>query len=282
MDINKDVEENIMEYQDMVVIFVDILGTRNNTEFVDKLKIHRIFHEEARRNENRKHNHVIYDRKVFSFSDCAYYLYYYKEGIEEYRKDKMKLLQVAMTNTSISMLSIFEAGYLVRGGIAYGSAYLDELGFFGPAIEKAYEIESKIADIPIIMLEPNLGREFSEWEKVNTDFEQIKHFYFDKPWVVENYGNKFFMNPFFQIEAGAPTIQIGDSLIEIESLKQSLLDKLETDKIKYKQKQVKEEAIAKSSVYDKLDWFEKYVKNRHNMLLPEHAEGALTLIVSGD
>jgi len=29
------------------------------------------------RNENRKHEHVIYDRNVYIFSDCAYFFYYY-------------------------------------------------------------------------------------------------------------------------------------------------------------------------------------------------------------
>lgn len=271
-----------MGYQDMVVIFVDILGTRNNTEFADKLKIHRIFHEEAKQNENRKHKHVIYDRKVFSFSDCAYFLYYYKDGIEEYRKDKMKLLRVAMANTSISMLKFYEAGYLVRGGIAYGDAYLDELGFFGPAIEKAYEIESNCADVPIIMLETALGEEFSKWEEENEDSEAIKMLYFERPWVVEKFEDKYFMNTFIQVEANAPQIQIGTSLIEIESLKQSLLSKISKDKDKYRQTKSDDKKGRKSTVYEKLEWFENYVSTKRNRLYPQYAEGAISMIVTGD
>ena len=38
-------------YRKMVVIFVDLLGTKNNKRFEDKFFIHRLFHGEARTNE---------------------------------------------------------------------------------------------------------------------------------------------------------------------------------------------------------------------------------------
>ena len=87
------------------------------------------------------------------------------DGIEETRKDNMKLLQVAMSNTSISLLRIINAGYLVRGGIALEKAYLDKLGFSGPAVEKAYSLENNYSDVPMIALPPELGKQFYEWEE---------------------------------------------------------------------------------------------------------------------
>lgn len=51
-------------YEKMVVIFVDLLGTKNNKKYDDNLFIHRLFHSEVKANENRKHEHVIYDRNV--------------------------------------------------------------------------------------------------------------------------------------------------------------------------------------------------------------------------
>ena len=163
----------MIEYQKMVVIFVDLLGTKNNEKFEDKYLIHRLFHSEARSNEERNLGHVIYNRKVFSFSDCAYFFYYYKEGIEEHRKNDMKLLQVAMHNTSISLLRILNAGYLVRGGITFGDAYFDELGFFGPAVEEAYGLESNYADVPILAINSELGKKYCTWENSETDLELV-------------------------------------------------------------------------------------------------------------
>lgn len=40
-------------YQKMVVIFVDLLGTKNNKEFEDKFLIHKLFHSEIKINEER-------------------------------------------------------------------------------------------------------------------------------------------------------------------------------------------------------------------------------------
>lgn len=70
-------------YRKMVVIFVDLLGTKNNTNFQDKYLIHRLFHGEFKTNEKRNASHVAYDRKVYSFSDCAYFFYFYKDSVEK-------------------------------------------------------------------------------------------------------------------------------------------------------------------------------------------------------
>ena len=56
--------ENENMYRKMVVIFVDLLGTKNNKRFEDKLLIHRLFHEEVKTNERRNMGHVIYDMFV--------------------------------------------------------------------------------------------------------------------------------------------------------------------------------------------------------------------------
>lgn len=56
--------ENENMYRKMVVIFVDLLGTKNNKRFEDKFLIHRLFHEEVKTNERRNMGHVIYDRKI--------------------------------------------------------------------------------------------------------------------------------------------------------------------------------------------------------------------------
>lgn len=158
-------------YSRMAVIFIDLLGTKNNKEFRSKYYIHRLFHEEAKKNEKRNPEHVVFERRVYSFSDCAYFFYYFKDGKEHSRKDEMKMLQVAMYNTSQSILRILNAGYLVRGGVALGDAFIDELGFFGPAVEEAYKIESEYADVPMVALTPELGNEYCDFEDNETVFD---------------------------------------------------------------------------------------------------------------
>lgn len=269
------------KYEKMVVIFVDLLGTKNNKEFEDKYLIHRLFHSEARTNEERNLNHVIYDRKVFSFSDCAYFFYYYKDGIEDNRKNDMKLFQIAMFNTSISLLRILNAGYLVRGGIAFGDAYFDELGFFGPAVEEAYGLESNYADVPMIALSPELGATYCEWEDSETNMELINWLMVSRPTLVEVDSGKYFLNLFYQLEAATSSLQLEYETVELEEIKRKLFEVIARDKAKYKDIKKSNEK-KKSSIYEKLDWFEQYLRTKHNRLNPDIVQGAFSAIYRVD
>lgn len=268
-------------YSKMVVIFVDLLGTKNNKRFEDKYLIHRLFHGEAKTNEQRNLNHVIYDRKVYSFSDCAYFFYFYKDGIEDSRKDDMKLIQIAMSNTTVSLLRILNAGYLVRGGITFGEAYFDELGFFGPAVEEAYGLESSYADVPMVALSPQLGKKFYDWEESETSMEMVNLMMTSRPMLVEKENEKYFLNIFYQLETFSPVLVLEEDYVELNQIKSNLYNVISRDKEKYKDKQVSQEK-RKASIYEKLDWFEKYLNTKHNRMKLDLVSGAYSGIVTGD
>lgn len=268
-------------YRKMVVIFVDLLGTKNNKRFEDKFLIHRLFHGEVQMNEQRNLDHVIYDRKVYSFSDCAYFFYYYKDGTEEHRKDDMKLIQRAMHNTTISLLRILDAGYLLRGGITFGDAYLDELGFFGPAVEEAYGLESSYADVPMIALSPQLGKKFYEWEESETSMELVNLLMTSRPMLVEKESDKYFLNIFYQLEAFSPVLNLENECVELEEIKRNISRVIMRDKEKYKDKQATKEK-RKATIYEKLDWFEKYLQTKHNRMNLDIVSGTYSGVVTGD
>lgn len=156
------------QYEEMVVIFLDILGSKAMSSFDEKYKIHKIFHSSVKWSQELQSTDaksgVAYTRKLFSFSDCAYIFYRYKDGVSSDRKDKDRLLQVALFNTHLMLLELLNEGYLVRGGVSYGDAYYDELSFFGPAVEDAYLLESKKAINPRILLADDIGKTFYEHE----------------------------------------------------------------------------------------------------------------------
>ncbi|MEL7567797.1 MAG: hypothetical protein AAGU27_23370 [Dehalobacterium sp.] len=268
-------------YQKMVVIFVDLLGTKNNEKFEDKFLIHRLFHGEAKINEERNLKHVIYERKVYSFSDCAYFLYYYKEGIDESCKDDMKLLQIAMYNTSLSLLRIFNAGYLVRGGITIGDAYFDELGFFGPAVEDAYKLESAYADVPMIALSPLLGKSFYAWEESQTNMEIVNLMMTSRPMLVEKENDKYFLNIFYQLETFTSSLSLESGSVNIDDIKQFLFKIISRDKERYKDnhESCKEN---RATIYEKLVWMEKYLNSKHNRMNSDLFSGRFSVIVSDD
>lgn len=268
-------------YRKMVVIFVDLLGTKNNTNFQDKYLIHRLFHGEFKTNEKRNSSHVVYDRKVNSFSDCAYFFYYYKDSVEDSRHNDMKLIQIAMYNTSLSLLRILNAGYLVRGGIAFGDAYFDELGFFGPAVEEAYELESHYADVPIVALSPQIGKTIYEWEESETNMAIVNLLMTSRPMLVEKDDNKYFLNIFYQLETWMPSLTFEDSYVDIDEIKMKLFSVIARDKEKYKAD--KPSGVRnKSTIYEKLDWFERYLESKHNRLNPDIVSGGFSGIFGGD
>lgn len=138
-----------------LVIFVDILGSQNRVDFQETYKINKIFHEELERNKQNDMMHTVYFRKIYTFSDCAYIFYGFKDGISDERKDEGELFKVALCNCEPIFLRFIKERILFRGGISYGDAYVDpsKSMFFGDAVNKAYKMESEIAIHPRIVID---------------------------------------------------------------------------------------------------------------------------------
>lgn len=109
-------------------------------------------------------SHTVYFRKIYTFSDCAYIFYGFKEGIDDERKDLGKLFTVALCNCEPIFLRFVKEKILFRGGIFYGDAYIDSQRsmFFGPAVNEAYKLESKIAIHPRIVIDSYVAEEVIE------------------------------------------------------------------------------------------------------------------------
>lgn len=164
-----------MEFKECLVIFIDILGTRDNNSFESLYEINSLFRNLIKEQEmidNYDINmHRIYKRTVFSFSDCCYIIYDYKDGIEEDKKDYIKLSWVALYNTNYMLERLISKGYFFRGGIKFGNIFYDkkENMIFGPAISEAYELESKYAKYPRVLIEENLAKEILSFHNSNNE-----------------------------------------------------------------------------------------------------------------
>lgn len=147
-----------------LVIFVDILGSKNRIDFQETYQINKIFHEEFEKNLENDMSHTAYFRKIYTFSDCAYIFYGFKEGIENERKDLGKLCTVALCNCEPIFLRFVKEKIFFRGGISYGDAYVDpdRSMFFGPAVNTAYKLESEIAIHPRIVIDSCVANEVIE------------------------------------------------------------------------------------------------------------------------
>lgn len=147
-----------------LVIFVDILGSQNRTNFQEMYQINKIFHEEFEKNQENDMAHTKYFRKVYTFSDCAYIFYGFKERIADECKDLGTLFTVALCNCEPIFLRFIKEKIIFRGGISYGDAYIDSHRsmFFGPAVNRAYKLESETAIHPRIVIDSCLADEVIE------------------------------------------------------------------------------------------------------------------------
>lgn len=158
------------KFSKYLVIFIDILGSKNRKDFQEMYQINKIFHDELEENEKKDMEHTVYSRKIYTFSDCAYIFYGFKDGISEERKDIGKLFKVALCNCESVFLRFLSEKIIFRGGVCYGDAYIDPNRnmFFGSAVNKAYMLESMVAIHPRVIIENFVA------EQVIKDISQIK------------------------------------------------------------------------------------------------------------
>lgn len=135
------------KYERRIVAFYDILGWRSHikvagtgsTEIGD---LRRMILRAPRMLEGRRE---IYrnDLRFSTFSDNV---------VVSVPADDAELggLLSALICFQISSIG---AGFLVRGGITVGDIVHDQYSVFGPALNRAYELESVVADVPRIVLD---------------------------------------------------------------------------------------------------------------------------------
>lgn len=134
------------------VIFIDILGSQSRSDFNELFKINELFHSELLGNKSQDREYVAYQRHIYTFSDCAYIIYDYRN---ESTSNLGALFDIALLNCEPLIMKFLSEGLVIRGGAAYGDVYYDENKnmFFGDAVNKAYQYESKIAKYPRIVLD---------------------------------------------------------------------------------------------------------------------------------
>lgn len=136
-----------MNYEARLTLFIDFLGfketveaTVNNSEALAHL-VETI--SDATREANSG------DRADFhatQFSDCLVISYSLKPDA----------LFVMVNKLSLMLISITYRGYLIRGGLTYGKLLHNDSSLLGPAMNRAYQLESEIAKWPRVILDPEV------------------------------------------------------------------------------------------------------------------------------
>lgn len=151
-----------MNYENRIVLFLDILGFRaiidktvdkqddNNTSGIEELYTKL---EEVRKflNARLKQKEIFQDRnfslRVTQFSDSII--------ISFINDDNRTLLKLIRTIQEL-IINFVNSGMLCRGAISYGKLIHDNRIIFGPALNDAYETETKAAMYPRVILDKSI------------------------------------------------------------------------------------------------------------------------------
>lgn len=166
-------------FEKALVIFIDILGSKNCNSFDALIEKNYLFHRELLGNKNQDRDYTAYQRHIYTFSDCAYIIYDFKM---KSKQSLGELFDVALSNCEPIFMKFLSEGIIFRGGIAYGDTYYDESMnlFFGEAINMAYKYESEIAKFPRIVIDKVVASEIIQYtEYLNSQNNKRKKVRFD-------------------------------------------------------------------------------------------------------
>ena len=157
------------KFRKVVVIFIDILGSQTRINFDEWYNVISVFSRMVEREKELDNNHpwTVYKREIHVFSDCAYIIYDYKDDIEDSRKDMYELMGIACYNTEKVLYEFLKNGFIARGAITYGDLFYDNEKniWFGPAMNPAYFLESKLAIFPRIIIDPEYAEKLFEFNE---------------------------------------------------------------------------------------------------------------------
>ncbi len=146
--------EKKLKTSEYVVAFIDVLGASImiDTDADGSLNaIHKTFQNAM---ESFKKAHEVVDFDISIFSDNIVIAKQVTE--DDYFEKSFYYIQIL---SAIVQIHFLKKGILIRGGIAHGNFFQDELMVWGQALVQSHYLESKVAIFPRIVVDPQLIKE---------------------------------------------------------------------------------------------------------------------------
>lgn len=171
-------------YENRIVLFIDFLGFK---EIVIKTtsnesELHCLVKAMDRLGEI---GDTLFraSKKATQFSDSVVLSYKVEEELSFFK---------ILNEMAFCVIDLANMGYLVRGGITYGELYHTDQRVVGPGMIKAYELESKFAQVPRVIIDEkileiaikyrgqeNSSEEMAEYVKSFMTRDQDGQYFFD-------------------------------------------------------------------------------------------------------
>ena len=171
-----------MRYEECLVSYIDVLGFRN---LIDTREVREILDvisllknvTDPPQFDNEEEQELMYAEGLInptycqSISDAVVRVAAFarKVGPEFGRRPNTDALFFEVDDLLGAQISLAERGILIRGGMSIGKVYIDPGGngpIFGPGLVRAYELESREAVFPRLVVDDKLLEEFKNNPKL--------------------------------------------------------------------------------------------------------------------
>jgi len=137
-------------YEERIIAFYDFLGWRSKIEEagIDSTKIGKL------RRMILRHTRSLGGQQQYS-APAIRFTSFSDNIVVSQPPDPTSVLHLLGTLAAFQLASAGD-GFLVRGGVTIGLINHDSASVFGPGLNRAYELESEIADVPRIIIDKNV------------------------------------------------------------------------------------------------------------------------------
>lgn len=139
---------NAVEYEKRLTLFLDFLGFSEKVKSTEKdiETLNDLVDALSDAAETANIGNAP-DFQATQFSDCL---------VISYRLDSPDALFEIVNKLSLIVVILADRGYLIRGGLTYGQLLHTDKVVVGPAMNRAYFLESKVAKAPRVILDPEI------------------------------------------------------------------------------------------------------------------------------
>lgn len=131
-------------YEKRILLFLDILGFKDFIKNRTQPEVLKVL-EKIKSLDGTKDYQP--SRRVTQFSDCLCISYDHNEQSNVFD---------LISDIEFLIIDLIQQDTLVRGAITFGELHHDDKFIFGPALNNAYELESKIIKYPVVTLSDDI------------------------------------------------------------------------------------------------------------------------------
>ncbi len=214
----------VNNYREKYVVFLDLLGFREVVKKIgrDVLERHRVV-EALKLVKSTLSTSPSIDLRFTHFSDCI---------VLSTERSPHALWEI-FQSVELLTFNLLQHDFFVRGGLTVGPTHHSKDFVFGTAVTEAYELESKIASAPLVLLSAEVVQDTM---KLGPDFAQ---------WLKEDGPNRYFVNYLMRYAEYTSERQVGQVILEYPAERIALFvnQRLNNDK---------------DGVLKKAQWFQMY------------------------